>query len=104
MQTIPKLMIWAIRADHSTPKVRAISWTIPPPFASAKSNEQFIVSSFSKWRSAAPERVQRPPVASFNQEQCVEDDGFSEGDGQNSLDHDLRRSAGIAPDRFGSLH
>ena len=35
----------------------------------------------------------------LHQEQRVEHDRFGEGDGQNRLDHDLRRRAGIAADR-----
>jgi hypothetical protein len=35
----------------------------------------------------------------LHEEQGVEDDGFSEGDGQNRLDHDLRGRAGIPSHR-----
>jgi hypothetical protein len=38
------------------------------------------------------------------EEDRVEDDRFGERDGQDRLHQDLRRGAGIAPDRFGGLH
>jgi len=41
---------------------------------------------------------------SFHQEQGVEHDRFGEGNGQNRLDQDFRRGAGIAADSFRSLH
>ena len=43
-------------------------------------------------------------MAYLHQEQGVEHDGFGEGDGQNRLDQDLRRRAGIASHRFRGLH
>ena len=43
-------------------------------------------------------------LLAFRQINGEKHDAFSEGRAQNGLDEDLRRRAGIAPDRFRSLH
>src|SRR5262245_56090184 len=55
-----------------------------------------IANSFPGRGNPAPERRRLA-----HEEQRVEHDRFSEGDGQDRLDHDLRRGAGIPPDGHG---
>jgi hypothetical protein len=54
--------------------------------------------------SSGVRRADARDDASPHQEERVEDDGFGQGDGENRLDHDLRRRAGIASDRGRRAH
>ena len=54
-----KLMIWAVRCGQSTPKVRAISSSCPPPLVSASRKNAFMIDNplrlraHHRWRSDA---------------------------------------------------
>src|SRR5262245_4614263 len=100
-----KLMICANRCGQSTPKVRAMSWTGPPSAAAASNTRLFILKNSgwapNEWSSA---QHGRSWFWCLDQEERVEHDRFGKSDGQNGLDQDLRRRAGIAPDRFRGFH
>src|SRR5438876_12213353 len=51
----------------------------------------------------APNGPPRPDRPLLHEEQSVEDDGFRERDGEDRLDHHLRRGSGISAHRFRSL-
>src|SRR5207237_152775 len=99
-----KLKICAMRWDQSTPKVLAISSTAPvTPPACAKITKSFIEFCTLFFKPGAEPNGCRAQQ-SVNEEQSVEHDGFGEGNGQNGLDQDLGRGAGIAPHRRRSSH
>ena len=87
-----KLMIWASRCGQSTPKVLAICATWPSLCGGRQQNKG-IHNLCALSRSLI-----------LHQEQGVEHDRFSEGNGQNRLDQNLRGRAGITSHRFRSLH
>src|SRR3954468_14471677 len=101
-----KLMICAIRCGQSTPKVRAISWTGPPPApaSAATIKKRFINRALLSVRARNEPGFAPAIYSTLHQEECVEHDGLGEGDGQNRLDQDLRRGAGVSSDGLGGFH
>src|SRR6516162_6179687 len=95
-----KLTIWASRWDQSTPKVRAIFSNCPPLSNSAKKPIAFNIAhpNSDRQKTTIWPRAQ----ISSRKEESVEHDRFSESNGQNRLNHDLRRGAGVPPHRVRS--
>ena len=84
---------------------RAMVWTGPAASSTAR-NVRSVMAKRLRTRGArltgspAPRQV----YLRLTEEQGEEHDAFCEGRAQDRLNEDLRRCAGIAPDRFRSLH
>src|SRR5208282_1005539 len=97
-----KLMIWAISCGQSTPKVRAICSICPPALTSASQTIAFmIVTPFTGAHSRLGAGAL--DAALPHEKYGVEHDRFSEGNGQDRLDQDLRGRARIAADPIRGL-
>src|SRR6266542_7103489 len=95
-----KLTTCAMKCGQSTPNSLAVSPIIP-------ANIMWFINASQKGRGAALLRVllwrgnRRPGFRC--QEDREEHDAFGKGDGQDRLDQNLRRRAGIASHGFRSL-
>src|SRR5947209_14074264 len=98
-----KLRIWAIRCVQSTPKILAICSICPPLFTSASKASAFMIAiPFSPGHSRLASGAH--DAALLHEENGVEHDRFSEGNGQDRLDQNFRGRAWIASDRIRSFH
>src|SRR5689334_18164740 len=99
--TMEKLMHWEMNFHQSTPNCSVISVT----GLLAARKVRRVMEKWAEETSGAG-LVEPAPhqVELLAEEQGEEHDAFCEGGAQNGLDQDLRGRAGIAPDRFRSLH
>src|SRR6478672_2784779 len=91
-----KLMTCEKKMRRSNPKVSPMSRAMPVRSA-AKS--MCIIGTVERARRMTPR-----PIELLHEEECVEHDRFREGDREDGLNQDRRRSARITADRRGGAH